>query len=393
MINEVEQKRLEELEEAFELFNQTSTQLTRAYESLQHEVIELKQKLAQSNKEKHRVGERLDQLLALLPAAVLVLDEQDRITDMNPAAAKILGKDAMGRQWSVVVRNAFLTHNAASELITHDQTIYQLSETSLNLSQTDHSLKGKILLIQDVTDARTLRDHISRHQRLSSMGEMAASLAHQIRTPLASALLYVSQMSSKALSEEKRDKFTSKTLSSLRHLEALVEDMLQYARGGKAKDQPVDVSQLLTQLAASVEPKVFQTRSVIAYDEVKPGLMVMGDQDALLTALQNLVSNSIDVVGEHADIQVRVTTSEPFPQEDSSVNISVKDQGPGLTETLHEKIFEPFFTSRAKGTGLGLAVVRAVAQAHDGDVWVHSIPGQGAEFGLRLPLAVEKEQA
>jgi two-component system sensor histidine kinase FlrB len=392
MVNEVEQKRLEELEEAFELFNQTSTQLTQAYESLQHEVIELKQKLAQSNKEKHRVGERLDQLLALLPAGVLVLDEEDRITDMNPAAARILGKDAIGRQWSVVVRNAFLTHNEASELITHDQTIYQLSETPLNLSQTDASLKGKILLIQDVTDARTLRDHISRHQRLSSMGEMAASLAHQVRTPLASALLYVSQLSSKALDESKREKFTSKTLSSLRHLEALVEDMLQYARGGKAKDQAVDVADLMTQLQASVEPKVFQSRSVIAYDDISPGLVVMGDHDALLTALQNLVSNAIDVVGEHADIRIRVN---PVTREgkDPRVNISVKDQGPGLSESLHEKIFEPFFTSRAKGTGLGLAVVRAVAQAHDGDVWVHSIPGQGAEFGLCLPLAAQKEQA
>ena len=387
MVNEEEQKRLQELEEAFELFNQTSTQLTQAYEALQHEVVELKRKLAQSNREKHRVGERLDQLLLLLPAGVIVLDEQDRVSDMNPAAQAILGSDAMGRVWDVVVKNVFLSHNAASELITHDQTIYQLSQTPLNLSQTDKTRQGKILLIQDVTDARTLQAHISRHQRLSSMGEMAASLAHQIRTPLASALLYVSQLSSPALSEQKQEKFTDKTLSSLRHLEALVEDMLQYARGGKAKDQVVDMRVLFEQLKASMEAKVFHSHSLVAYQTPPPGLVVSGDPDALNTALQNLVGNAIDVVGTHAEIVV----SAWLDGSGEYVQIAVKDQGPGLSDQLQEKIFEPFFTSRAKGTGLGLAVVRAVAQAHDGDVWVDSQPNQGAEFGLRLPLASTKE--
>jgi len=245
---EVEQKRLAELEEAFELFNQTSSQLTQAYESLQNQVEDLQEKLAESNREKHQVGERLEQLLNLLPAGVIVLDEQQRIIDMNPAAENILGKDAVGRLWEVVVRNAFLTFNDAGELITHNQMTFQLSESPLNFSFDGHDVTGKILLIQDVTDARDLQQHISRHQRLSSMGEMAASLAHQIRTPLASALLYVSQMSSGQLDSQKREKFVHKSLNSLRHLESLVNDMLQYAKGGKAKDQKVAGDALLESL-------------------------------------------------------------------------------------------------------------------------------------------------
>ncbi len=182
------------------------------------------------------MGERLEQLLNLLPAGVIVLDEHDRIVEMNPAAETILGIDAIGRNWEVVVRNVFLIANDAGELITHNQNYYQLSESPLSLSQNHgEHLNGKILLIQDVTAARDLQQHMSRHQRLSSMGEMAASLAHQVRTPLASALLYVSQMSSPQLAEDKRDKFVAKTLTSLRHLEALVKDMLQYAKGGKAR--------------------------------------------------------------------------------------------------------------------------------------------------------------
>lgn len=386
----VEQKRLAELEEAFELFNQTSSQLTLAYESLQHEVEDLQHKLDESNREKHRVGERLEQLLNLLPAGVIVLDEHDRIVEMNPAAETILGIDAIGRNWEVVVRNVFLIANDAGELITHNQNYYQLSESPLSLSQNHgEHLNGKILLIQDVTAARDLQQHMSRHQRLSSMGEMAASLAHQVRTPLASALLYVSQMSSPQLAEDKRDKFVAKTLTSLRHLEALVKDMLQYAKGGKAKDQKVEISALLEGLKHSVEPKVQQSHSLIRFHEKSPGLVVLGDQDALLTALENLVSNAIDIVSEHAEIDVSAALDEKRHQ----VDITVADNGPGLSEAMNEKIFEPFFTSRAQGTGLGLAVVRAVAEAHGGEAWVKSVKGRGAVFGLRLPLLANGEDA
>ncbi|MGC9386241.1 MAG: sensor histidine kinase [Hydrogenovibrio sp.] len=379
----IEQKRLAELEAAFELFNQTSSQLTLAYESLQNQVEDLQAKLDESNREKHRVGERLEQLLNLLPAGVIVLDEYDAIIDMNPAAELILGADAMGRNWEVVVRNVFLMANDAGELMTHNQMVYQLSQSPLSLSKEDgERLNGKILLIQDVTAARDLQQHISRHQRLSSMGEMAASLAHQIRTPLASALLYVSQLSSPQLAEDKRDKFVDKSLTSLRHLEALVKDMLQYAKGGKAKDQKVTISGLLEALKHSVEPKVNQSNSEIRFHEKSPGLVVLGDEDALLTALENLVGNAIDIVSQQAKIDVFVLEE---PQR-NRVDIIVADHGPGLSEEMNEKIFEPFFTSRAQGTGLGLAVVRAVAEAHGGEAWVKSIKGQGARFGLRLPL-------
>lgn len=386
--SDVEQKRLAELEQAFELFNQTSTQLTVAYESLQNQVEDLQEQLAESNREKYRVGERLEQLLNLLPAGVIVLNEDDFIVDMNPGAEKILGVDAIGRNWDVVVRNVFLTQNDAGELITHEQQIYQLSESPLNQEGPDVA-QSRILLIQDVTDARELQQHISRHQRLSSMGEMAASLAHQIRTPLASALLYVSQMSSGNLDDAKREKFVDKSMSSLRHLESLVKDMLQYAKGGKAKDHKVSLVSLLENLQHSVEPKVQQSHSLIEFDAEKaPGLVVLGDEDALLTALQNLVGNAIDIVSEHAEITVAVT-----PVNSQQVDIVVADNGPGLSEEMNEKIFEPFFTSRAQGTGLGLAVVRAVAEAHDGEVWVKSIAGHGAMFGLRLPLLENKECA
>lgn len=380
MLNKIEQDRLKELEQAFELFNATSLQLTNAYDSLQAQVGSLQVQLAQSDQEKRRVADRLSRLLALLPAGVIVLNTNNQVIEMNPSADEILGKDALGRDWDVVVMNVFLLSNDAGELMTHDEIYYQLSETLLD------ETSGKILLIQDVTASRHLQEHVSRHQRLHSMGEMAASLAHQIRTPLSSALLYVSQMNSDILDDQKREKFVDKAMNSLHHLEGLVKDMLQYARGGKGSEQPIELTELMKQLEQNVEPQVKLSDSQIKFDAFLPGLVVIGDKDALMTALQNLVGNAIDVIGQQAVIQVTVNKIS-----DEKVDLVISDNGPGIEPEFLEKIFEPFYTKRARGTGLGLAVVRAIAEAHSGKAWVKSIPGYGSKFGIRLPLVVTKE--
>ncbi len=380
MLNDVEQSRLKELEQAFELFNATSMQLTNAYDGLQEQVVHLQGQLAKSDQEKRRVADRLSRLLNLLPAGVIVLNEQREVAEMNPSAEAILGKDALGRDWDIVVMNVFLIANDAGELITHDDVVYQLSEACLD------EAAGKILLIQDVTSARALQAHVSRHQRLHSMGEMAASLAHQIRTPLASALLYVSQLNTDKLNEEKREKFVGKALNSLNHLEGLVKDMLQYARGGKGSEQRIELSELLEQLEKNIETQVACSESEIVFESVDESLVVIGDKDALLTALQNLIGNAIDVVCQHATIQVLVNKIS-----EKQVDLVVVDDGPGVDSELLEKIFEPFYTSRAKGTGLGLAVVRAIAEAHGGKAWVKSIVGHGSRFGIRLPLMSVRE--
>ncbi|WP_040725683.1 PAS domain-containing sensor histidine kinase [Thiomicrorhabdus sp. Kp2] len=375
-----EQKRLQELEAAFELFNQTSMQLTTSYEALQNQAAHLQNQLAKSDQEKKQVADRLSRLLELLPAGVIVLNHHNQIVEMNPSAQTILGRDAIDRDWDIVIKNVFLSTNDAGELITHNKIVYQLSETSSDKES------SRILLIQDVTSARQLQEHVSRHQRLHSMGEMAASLAHQIRTPLSSALLYVSQMNSEHLDDDKREKFVGKALNSLNHLESLVKDMLQYAKGGKGSEKEILIEELLANLEQSVEAQVNQSQSRIRFNAFIPGLVVTGDKDALMTALQNLVGNAIDVVGQKAEIAVTVNKLSA-----DKVDLVVSDKGPGISAERLEKIFEPFYTSRAKGTGLGLAVVRAIAEAHNGEVWVKSIVGYGTQFGLRLPLTSIKE--
>ncbi len=386
-LTNIEQQRLIELEEAFALFNQTSSHLTVAYESLQQQVAELQVRLVETDQEKRRVADRLEQLLNLLPAGVIVLNSAGVIVEMNPAAESILGKDATNRLWSVVVDNVFLIKNNAGELITHDKTCYQLSSSPLDMSQIKNEdfVLGEILLIQDVTAAKDLQSHVSRHQRLGSLGDMAASLAHQIRTPLASALLYISQMDGKQLTYEQQQKSVVKSLKSLKHLESLVKDMLQYAKGGLVYEQKISIKHLIEALQHSSDVVEKSNRVIIEFPKNLPYLVILGDLDALLTALQNLIDNAVNICENYCQQGFKVVV-EIQKTLLGKIDILVIDEGPGLAENLQEKIFEPFYTTRARGTGLGLAVVRSVAEAHGGSVWVKSIEGQGAIFGISLPL-------
>ncbi len=388
--NITEQNKLSELEAAFELFNQTSTQLTHAYESLQLQVEDLQQKLDQSHLEKQKVDERLKQLLNLLPAGVIVLNLENVVVEMNPVAASIFGANAKFKSWNELVSEVFLTGNDAGTYFTSAQKAYQLSEAPLTFTEDgdSSSLEGRILIIQDVTDARKLQQHIDRHQRLNSLGDMTASLAHQIRTPLASALLYISQVDSEDLDDEKRTKFVSKSVNSLRHLESLVKDMLQYAKGGKSFSKPILIVDLVRLLLQQVEPRVASSHSTFEIVPYDLSLEIFGDIDALLTALQNLIMNAIDVVHTHADIALEIV---PVDLEPNKIDFKIMDKGPGLSEDLMAKIYEPFFTSRAQGTGLGLAVVKAVAEAHDGETWVESDTVKGTIFTLRLPAYNTKD--
>ena len=382
MLLQNEKDRLAELEQAFVLFNKTSNQLTQAYEALQDQVVHLQGQLAKSDQEKHRVADRLERLLTLLPAGVIVLNTDNQVIEMNPSAEDILGPSAQGESWLKVVERVFVSRNDAQELVARNGTVYQLSQVTLDLTF------GTILLIQDVTAARQLQDHVNRHQRLRSMGEMAASLAHQIRTPLAAALLYVSQLSSPSIEPDKRAKFTHKVLLNLKHLEGLVKDMLQYAKGGSTGQTRIDVAALLNDVLLSVEQQVISTDSHLVLEPIKGAVCIRGDRDSIMTALQNLVINAIDVVR----LRAKITLSASF-QGSEWVDLIVSDEGPGIAQEVQEKIFEPFFTSRAKGTGLGLAVVRTIAEAHGGEVWLKSQLGKGAQFGIRLPLCkMEIEQ-
>lgn len=261
------------------------------------------------------------------------------------------------------------------------------------------SLESEVLSLRQALDTTTaerdaawksvrdqqLGDVLSRHQRLAALGEMAATLAHQIRTPLSAALLYASNATNAALAPVRRDELLNRAIGCLHNLEQLVSDMLGFARGATASDAPVQLADISLAVRDAAQALVRPGQRLSVTDSPSSAV-VCGNREALIGAVLNLVSNALQAGGASAAVRVESRLDGRMAE------IRVLDNGPGIPPVLRQRIFEPFFTSRAEGTGLGLAVVRSVAEAHGGEIRVGNADGQdhefrGACFVLRLPLA------
>ncbi len=376
-----------ELEQAFSLFNIASEQLAATYAGLQEQVAHLTQELAIANGElkrqfleKEALSSRLTGLLAALPAGVLVVDDTGHIVEANPAAQAMLGAELMGLSWPVAQACALRATTREDEWETLDATPLGKRRLAFSSNALGEG-RGQIFLFHDITQAHALQTELARHQRLSAMGEVAARLAHQLRTPLATALLYASQLSQPQLDAAERARFGEKVVARLKHLEHLIQDMLLFVRGEAGGRDLLRVNDLLNDLQQVMEPQMREGGLQFQVEHDAADSAVMGSREALTGALVSLLENAMQHSAASASITLRSGVRGNL------VLLSVEDTGAGIAPEMLEKLFDPFFTTRPDGTGLGLAIVRGVAQAHAGEVTVASQPGQGAVFTLSLPRA------
>lgn len=369
-----------QLNDAFRAFNELSTSLERSYRDLEAQVARLTAELGavrrarlEEHRERERIAARLERLLALLPGGVLVLDGDDVVRECNAAAREMLGGPLEGERWSDVCARAMQRASVfGGEVPLPGGRHVSLAQRSLG------DEPGRIVLVTDVTEAHLVRELLERNGRLAALGEMAARLAHQLRTPLSAALLYASRLAAPGLPEEQRAPLAGRTVDRLRHLEQQVADMLAYARGGAHGLVPLSLDAVLEDVAQTLAGRLKRGGRLTLRTRA-PGLVVRGNRDALAGAVANLVVNALDAAGAAAEVLVEA--SRPSRE---VARITVSDNGPGVPEALRERIFEPFFTTRPSGTGLGLAVVRSVAVAHGGSARLEA-GDRGATFVIDIP--------
>ena len=245
------------------------------------------------------------------------------------------------------------------------------------------SAGGRLLLIHDITAAYELKAEVERSQRLAAMGEMAASLAHQLRTPLATALLYSSNLALPEISDTARTRFAAKASEQLKRLERLIQDVLLFARGECIGRDVIPVASLVADAALTMEP-LFVEKGIpfLLHSEVA-GAVISGSRKALGGALLNLLENALQAC-EACQNGAEVVFSATLAGQ--QLRLCVRDTAGGIDPETQSRIFEPFFTTRGQGTGLGLAIALGVARAHGGSIEVSSIAGKGSEFVLLLPV-------
>ncbi len=382
MIDSTDSLGADRLLEAFALFNDTSQQLVAAYSSLQAEVQRLSSELATANQRlreellaKEALSQRLTLLLEMLPGAVLLTDRNDTVLQMNPAAQRLLGTQELGWIWPHW--SGLQLAEGGSEALLDDQG--QVRRLAIAVTPLEGE-GGRILLLQDVTASRAREAAARRRERLAAMGETMAGLAHQLRTPLATALLAVGQVQPGS-APERLQRQRDRALDRLRHLQGVVDAMLSFLRDGlPAEGAMVSMTEIAQGLQQEFLPLFRQKNVNLLVESMAADWILAGSREAWVSVLGNLVQNALDFSPPKGEVRVA-----GFLQGESLL-LRISDQGSGIAAAQPERIFEPFVSSRSQGTGLGLSIARNFIEAMGGWIRIESTGESGTIFCLELPL-------
>lgn len=373
----------EELAGAFELFTNVSAQLADSYQEMEQQVGQLNAELhqvaeqrLQELREKERVSSRLENLLKLLPAGVVVLDSRGVVAQCNPAAAEFLCEPLEGELWRDVIQRCFAPQfDDGHEISLKDGRRISMVTRSLQ------GEPGQLILLTDLTETRELQRRVDRHRRLSEIGRMMSSLAHQIRTPLSAAMLYAGHLVESDLSGDQIRRFSAKILSRLNHLDQQVKDMLIFVKGDVKLTDTLPVAQLMTELHAAAEVPLANNGGHFSIRNLAPDQLIHCNCQSMVGALMNLVNNALQSQPGPIDIEVSCTLTA-----NNQLQICVADNGPGIASDVLRNLQEPFFTTKSQGTGLGLTVVRSIVNAHHGEFELQSETGKGSRAIVVLPV-------
>lgn len=362
------------------LLARLSGQLDASRQLLEERVAELSGQLVVASEErlqqlaeKERLARRLRQMLDLLPGGVVVIDGQGVVREVNPVAEQLLGEPLLNERWRDVIERAFAPRADDG----HEVSLRDGRRLSIAIRGLEDE-PGQLILLTDLTETRRLQEQLARHQRLSELGRMVAGLAHQIRTPLSAALLYAGHLSEQALPLEQQMRFAGRLKERLHELERQVRDMLVFARGELPLSDRITPGELFEALRQSADALLGDHHPLRWQCDARDGLLLCS-RDTLVGALLNLIDNALRAGGSQVPLKIHLY------RRGDQLRLAISDGGPGMDAATLARLGEPFFTRRGNGTGLGVAVARAVAQAHHGRLEIRSRQGFGTCALLILP--------
>ncbi|MCU0671498.1 MAG: ATP-binding protein [Myxococcota bacterium] len=337
-----------------------------------------------------------EQIVAGLRAAVVVLDGADEVRASNPASLRILGTvvgDAFDSSRIVGLGGAL--HRARKEGETSALEACPLQDRFVDVRVAPFGDEaGQVLLVvDDVTDALRTKDRLIRTERLAAIGRMAAHVTHEVRNPLSSIGLNVEMLADELGEGDAEAHALLRAIQKeIDRLTAITEEYLRLARLPAPRLEPEDVGDLLEGIATFVRREM-EHSNVRLEVEVEPSLpMIALDEGQLRQALVNLLRNAREAMSGGAEGGGTVRVSAHV--EGDGVQIAVEDEGPGISEELRPRVFDLFFTTKERGSGLGLPLTQQIVVAHDGVIrCTDGAGGKGTRFEIWLPAARERDAA
>jgi PAS domain S-box-containing protein len=343
--------------------------------------------------------------------AFITLDPTGHVTSWNQGAERLKGYQAdeiLGQHFSVFypgdvpreIIDARLAvaaseghHREEGWRVRKDGTSFWADVVITVIRDHDGKLRGFGKVTRDLTERKEADDEIRdasdkmrdaqaqlvAKERLSAIGELAAVVSHELRNPLASLsnTLFVMRQDVERHDESSLAEQLDVAERQVERAVRIVSDVLDFARSGEPNKRPVSLDDLFDEILLTSSPP----DSVEVIRSTEPDLTAMVDPDQLRRVLINLVTNAYQAMPEGGTMQIETS----FIGGDARIVLT--DSGVGISEAAREKIFHPFFTTRSHGTGLGLAVVQRIVEAHGGSIAVESAPGAGTTFAILLPGA------
>ena len=362
--------------------------------------------LHRAERERAQHTERLSEAVTRnMPAGLLLLNSAGLVTSANPAAEAALGVKALAyrRYDEVLGAGSRLTQLVASclgqgrtfrreevEYLTPSRELRQLGVTISPVMNNANEIAGAICLLSDLTELAALQKQIHMKENLAALGELSAGIAHEFKNALATISGYAQLIRSEAQPGTELHEHGEQILRQTRSLTHVVTEFLKFARPLDLADEQVNLRPMIDRVAAEVTETVSGIPISIDGDFRE----VSGDDALLRQAILNLARNAAEAAssnpaGGRVIIRGELDTSGPLQGQ----RISISDNGPGIPPESLTKIFMPFYTTKANGTGLGLAVVQKIVVQHGGTIEARNHPLGGAEFIVWLPFVRDPVRA
>jgi two-component system sensor histidine kinase FlrB len=350
------------LENAFQEFVRASDTLTNYYLTLENRIAQLTQEVNEKNKELEKAKEGFYNILNSLPVGVVVLD-----------GSSVLFKNRESEKfgWAEFAEGPDRALKAGE--IKNGKGYFRWKKSSL----TNGSTGKEIIIFEDVTEVQKMKERSERDERLRAMGEMAARIAHEIKNPLGSMQLYLSMILRGKIGEREKE-YVNSVIFGVNTVDRIINNLLSYTRPRTLVLREAMLSRVVKEtvdfMSVTIANRPVAITFTSTYDENS-----WFDPDLLKLTLMNLISNAVQAIDDAGSIDVTIR------EEGKYVAVIFADSGMGMSEETRKNIFNPFFTTKDKGVGLGLFIAHNIIAAHNGYIEVESTEGKGSSFFLYLP--------
>jgi PAS domain S-box-containing protein len=381
---------------------------------LSHRLREAGAEQATLETELERVRLEADDILRNIRSGVLTVDGRGRLAFINPTAQRLLHLDGdalvghpvldqlktrSSELWAAIatgIRNGRKISRGEGMVLHEGGRIFPIGLSTTVFQQQAQEAPSVTAIFTDISDLKQLQELHLRAERLEAVAALSASLAHEIRNPLASIRSSVEQLSRSRYATDDERFLAELIVRESDRLSRLLNEFLDFSRVRATEVRPVDLRDIATAAVRLVKEHP-DCRPDATLSVEGPRTMVEGDADLLHRVLSNLVLNAVQAARGPVHVTVRVAPAEagevpPASDLDGAVKLEVRDDGPGIPEEIRERLFQPFVSGRPGGSGLGLAIVQRAVEAHRGLCMVASAPGQGTTCTIYLPVTWMPEE-